>query len=422
MCPLHIFKASAGSGKTSRLTQAYLEQLFRRPQAHRHILAVTFTNKAAGEMKHRILTTLHDLSLWKGGRPAHGRGERALGELCRTTGLDPEQVASAAGNLLQEILNDYSYFSVGTIDSFFQSVIRAFTREIGIQPGYNLEMDGDKVLDLALERLFLEIERDASLEDWLLRFAEEQMESEKSWNFRDALANLGQELFREEFQALFSDPDGGELARENLEAFGKDVQAIRTEAEVRIRDIGQKAVDRASALDRDLADLPNKSRSPAVLFLQAAAGNVPISPVPGRKPAPMKANGRERGGGCRHRRIHPGRPHATLPGPVRTGGDPEIRHPGTPSFLLPGNPGRSPGSDRPLQPGTESVPPVGFQPLSPGHHWKQPGSLCLRTDRKPVPASDAGRIPGHLLFQYENFRPLLDNAWPPGTTAWSSGM
>ena len=67
MCPLNIYKASAGSGKTFALTLEYLKLLFRYPGIHRHILAVTFTNKAAGEMKHRILSCLHDLSRYEGG-------------------------------------------------------------------------------------------------------------------------------------------------------------------------------------------------------------------------------------------------------------------------------------------------------------------------------------------------------------------
>ncbi len=62
MSPLKIYKASAGSGKTFALTLEYLTLLFRYPEAHRHILAVTFTNKAAGEMKHRILDRLHNIS------------------------------------------------------------------------------------------------------------------------------------------------------------------------------------------------------------------------------------------------------------------------------------------------------------------------------------------------------------------------
>ena len=62
MSPLSIYKASAGSGKTYALTLEYLRLLFLHPGKHRHILAVTFTNKAAGEMKLRILSWLHKLS------------------------------------------------------------------------------------------------------------------------------------------------------------------------------------------------------------------------------------------------------------------------------------------------------------------------------------------------------------------------
>ena len=59
---LQIIKASAGSGKTHRLTGEYLNLLFSRPNNHRHILAVTFTNKATDEMKSRIIEELYRLA------------------------------------------------------------------------------------------------------------------------------------------------------------------------------------------------------------------------------------------------------------------------------------------------------------------------------------------------------------------------
>jgi len=52
---LTIYKASAGSGKTYTLTGAFLKLAIKYPDNFRHILAVTFTNKAAEEMKVRIL-------------------------------------------------------------------------------------------------------------------------------------------------------------------------------------------------------------------------------------------------------------------------------------------------------------------------------------------------------------------------------
>ena len=102
---MKILKASAGSGKTYRLSKTYIDLLLgsREKDAWRHILAVTFTNKATAEMKARILRDL-----------------AALSE------SDPR-----AAVLLPELLHDYGAFAVSTIDRFFQQALKAFSREIG---------------------------------------------------------------------------------------------------------------------------------------------------------------------------------------------------------------------------------------------------------------------------------------------------
>ena len=58
---LKLMKASAGSGKTYSLARQYIELLLKSSDryAYRHILAVTFTNKATDEMKSRILKELY---------------------------------------------------------------------------------------------------------------------------------------------------------------------------------------------------------------------------------------------------------------------------------------------------------------------------------------------------------------------------
>ena len=62
---LKILKASAGSGKTYNLAREYIRLIVRsnQPDAYRHVLAVTFTNKATDEMKRRILKELHTLAM-----------------------------------------------------------------------------------------------------------------------------------------------------------------------------------------------------------------------------------------------------------------------------------------------------------------------------------------------------------------------
>ena len=63
MNELQVYKASAGSGKTFTLAVEYIKHLIRNPYAYRHILAVTFTNKATTEMKERILGQLHGIQI-----------------------------------------------------------------------------------------------------------------------------------------------------------------------------------------------------------------------------------------------------------------------------------------------------------------------------------------------------------------------
>ncbi|MDD3201855.1 MAG: UvrD-helicase domain-containing protein, partial [Bacteroidales bacterium] len=104
---LNVFTASAGSGKTHSLTQEYIKLLMKSDDAYKHILAVTFTNKATDEMKSRVIETLFELS-----KQQTAEGYRAK-------------------RVLTCILHDYSAFSVSTIDRFFQTAMRAFAREIG---------------------------------------------------------------------------------------------------------------------------------------------------------------------------------------------------------------------------------------------------------------------------------------------------
>jgi ATP-dependent helicase/nuclease subunit A len=267
MSPLHIYKASAGSGKTFALTMEYLKLLYMQPAIHRHILAVTFTNKAAAEMKQRILGRLSALSHYP-----KGENLEEMKQLVQFTGLDEESVSRRAGELLDTILNDYSWFSVGTIDKFFQSVIRAFTREVGIQPGYNLELDHPRVLSLAVDRMFQDLGNHPELQEWLIRYAEERMEESKSWNFRQEIIQLGMQLFKESFQGLFLKHDISLLNKQNLDLFLQDMGALERETRNGMMATGKDALQRMEALNLTPEDFQLKSRSPAMLFVTAGEG------------------------------------------------------------------------------------------------------------------------------------------------------
>lgn len=191
---LTIYNASAGSGKTFSLTGIYLLKLFASRYNYRKILAVTFTNKATAGMKSGILDQLFSLST---GLPSDYL-ERIMDE----TGKDEKWVRKEAGAILDAILQDFSRFSVSTIDSFFQKILRAFTRETGLNPGFSIELDHSLILDAAVRETIASASENSMLRKWLTDFARSNIEDEKGWNLRYEITRLGQELFREKFKTL----------------------------------------------------------------------------------------------------------------------------------------------------------------------------------------------------------------------------
>ena len=133
---IKILRASAGSGKTYNLAKTYIQLLLSEsdPSAYRHILAVTFTNKATDEMKRRILKELHTLSVNPLASPYKDDFVPALFN-------SVEGLKEKAGDILIRVLHDYGAFSVSTIDRFFQQTLKAFSREIGQFASYQIELD-----------------------------------------------------------------------------------------------------------------------------------------------------------------------------------------------------------------------------------------------------------------------------------------
>ena len=189
--PFIIYKSSAGSGKTYTLTLEYLKLALQNPRSgFKQILAVTFTNKATAEMKERILEVLERLS--------HGvkQGEFLDEELMKHLKLDEKQLQSRARETLLSILHGYGYFSVSTIDSFFQKVIRSFAREMDLQAKFDLEMDTDAVLERLVDRIVEKVAQDKNLRAWLIGYAEEKLKMAKPGIFETASKVWGGRFFR----------------------------------------------------------------------------------------------------------------------------------------------------------------------------------------------------------------------------------
>lgn len=193
--PFTIYRSSAGSGKTRTLAKAYLKLALQYQSGYfRHILAVTFTNKATQEMKDRILEYLDDF--------AKRRPNELAEELKKELGLDDSTFRERSRDTQNAILHKYSQFSISTIDAFFQRVIRSFTRESGLVGDYRLEVETDAVLQEVVDALIDELGGNKELTDWVVEFARVNLENERAWDVRSSLIEFSKEIFTEEFKNI----------------------------------------------------------------------------------------------------------------------------------------------------------------------------------------------------------------------------
>lgn len=265
---LTVYRASAGAGKTHKLTGEYLTLLFAGPGAFRRILAVTFTNKATDEMKTRIIDELYKL--------ASGKRSDYVDLLKSAGAQTEEQVRKQASKILIDILHDYSAFNISTIDRFFQQTMRAFTREIGLQGGYGIEMDQELVLTEAVDRLLADLDKPENKEllGWLIRFAEEKIEGGGEWNLRKDIMALSREIFKESYKA-FSDEVGRDVADKGaLENYKDSLYRIIRSVESEAKSLGEKALAIMEQHVVKPTDFKGGSRSPLCFFERLAKGEM----------------------------------------------------------------------------------------------------------------------------------------------------
>ncbi len=246
MSVLNIYRASAGSGKTYTLTYNYLRLALKYPDKFRSILAVTFTNKATEEMKSRIIFTLRELS----------SGEHSMSmDLQNELSINSAQLQKRAADLLVNILHNYSFFAISTIDTFFQKIVRSFTREMGIQSGYRVELDQQKVLSEVVDELLSSLSEDKNLIRWLTEYAIHQIEQGKSWDSRREIKSLSNELLKEEVLLNHKEIFDSLESEEHMNGFLKSIFEKRSSLEQEYRSLGQTAVDQLAAQSMECFDL-----------------------------------------------------------------------------------------------------------------------------------------------------------------------
>lgn len=271
-----ILTASAGSGKTFRLAKTYIRLLFSSedPNAYRHILAVTFTNKATAEMKSRILRELDILAR----TPAESDYHDDLLPVCGSDAL----MKMKAETLLFNLLHDYSAFSVSTIDSFFQMTLKAFARELGRFSNYQVELDGDALVEECIDRILDSMtEKDSVLISWLSAGAREKLEEGAAPRVEKDLKKIAGDLKSEDYSSLLSDSGMEEtelFSRERLDSVRKACMDYETAFETKAIAEAQAILDKFSIAGIDPAET---YRSFAAVLCSFVEGTADFAEKPG---------------------------------------------------------------------------------------------------------------------------------------------
>ena len=180
-----VYNASAGSGKTYTLVKEYLRILLSNPnpRTFQSILCLTFTNKAAAEMKERVLATLRSMASEK---------ESAIGnDLQLELELPQDELNKRAKNILKEIIENYSAFNIVTIDTFTYRLIRSFAVELGLTTNFELELDQKIWLNEAVNAVISKVGENEEITNLILEYTLNQVEEDKSWNIAASLNDIG---------------------------------------------------------------------------------------------------------------------------------------------------------------------------------------------------------------------------------------
>ena len=229
--PLTVYKASAGSGKTFTLATEYIKLVVENPQSYRNILAVTFTNKATEEMKMRILSQLY--GIWKQ-LPDSANYMRVI---CEKTGQSEAFVSERAGIALRNLLHNYNYFRVETIDTFFQAVLRNLARELDLTANLRIELNDTQIEELAVDHLIEDLHTTDVILQWLLKYIMENISDDKSWNVIGQIKNFGKTIFRDHYKNVSN------ILREKMEEPG-----FFDRYTTQLRELRQTAMDRMKQL------------------------------------------------------------------------------------------------------------------------------------------------------------------------------
>lgn len=195
-----VYRSSAGSGKTYALAVNYISLALSRcpPERdyYRKILAITFTNKAAKEMKERVLHYLYTLSQLKD-------VDNILSVISKQTNLSNKDIYIYSKEVYTHIIHHYSDLGIQTIDKFTYKIIKTFSSDLGLSSDFDLELESYKIIQPVVALLISKISEDnVELSDVLIDFSLQKIDDGNSNNIQNDLEDFCSHLFKENFDDL----------------------------------------------------------------------------------------------------------------------------------------------------------------------------------------------------------------------------
>lgn len=214
-----VINASAGSGKTYALVQRLLMICLRYPnqqQSIRNILALTFTNKAANEMKERILSWLGNFSA---DNFAENGDLKNIQTAFEADGLriTIDELHNRSKKLLDYVLHNYSTLNIGTIDRFNSRLVRSFSYELGLAKNFNLEIDAEPFLIEAVDKMLDQIGENDNISNSFMDYVDYSLENNERINLNKNLYDSAKEFVKDiHYEHLKSNKSFDDTNYENI--------------------------------------------------------------------------------------------------------------------------------------------------------------------------------------------------------------
>lgn len=264
--PLIVYKASAGSGKTFRLTVEYIKLLVQNPYAFRQILAVTFTNKATAEMKSRILSQLY--GIWRQQDESKGY----MNKVCEELEVSPQMASERAGMALHLLLHNYSYFRVETIDSFFQCVLRNLARELDLTANLRVGLNDVQVEEQAVDQLIESLQATDLLLQWLMKYIMDTIKDDRSWNVIGQIKKFGKTIFRDFYKEKSNRLEVLNNEKDFFDRYSANLRHERDEAKETMQRLADTFFGMIEAEGLKVEDFARKNTGVCGVFLKLKRG------------------------------------------------------------------------------------------------------------------------------------------------------